>query len=400
MEKTMVAKFRKLLVWVRDAWLIVGITVALFLFIEIVLSVAFHYRDAQSNDYRVFADTYQNADWPKQYYKEFRESSNSQWLSYVYWRRKPYQGQYISIDSQGIRKTWSANAGQDDNGNGLTIFFFGGSTMWGTGARDNFTIPSIFAKQLAKRGINAQIINFGETGYVSTQEMILLIRELQKGNIPDGVIFYDGVNDTYSAYQQARAGLPHNEFNRVKEFNSSRRITSTTIWASVANDLSTIRFLKGVYGRLGIGSHSENAAQYDPQNSPGHSITNKEDLANDVLNIYERNIEVVNSLAERYSFKALFYWQPNILEKMDLTEYEKEEKQRYSDRQPFFDMTYELLRRRDFTKNGENGFHDLSMLFSDVPEPLFVDWFHLGETGNEYIAERLVIDALSIMGGE
>ena len=68
--------------------------------------------------------------------------------------------------------------------------------------------------------------------------------------------------------------------------------------------------------------------------------------------------------------------------------------------QPFFDMTYELLRRRDFTKNSATGFHDLSMMFSDFPEPLFVDWCYLGETGNGYVAEKMVIDAISTIGGK
>ena len=81
-------KFRKVSIWVRDVWLIFGITVAFCLLIEIVLSIAFHYRDAigndnSVNDSRASADTYQNADWPKKYYEEWKESNDSAWLSYV-----------------------------------------------------------------------------------------------------------------------------------------------------------------------------------------------------------------------------------------------------------------------------------------------------------------------------
>ncbi len=373
----------------RDAWLIIGITISFFLLIEIVLSIAFHYRDAEKKaikqgEYRASADTYQNADWPKKFYEEYLESNKNRWLSYVGWRRKPYQGQFINIDSNGCRKTWSSNFGREDKGIRPTIFFFGGSTMWGTGARDDFTIPSIIAKRLAKNGINTQIINFGGVGFLSTQGVILLIRELQKGNIPDLVIFYDGVNDTYTAYQQQIAGHPQNESDRP------RRRTATDLLLSLANNLSierfifsTKRFIKGVFS----------------ERPPVLNRRNEEALANDVLNIYEKNIEIVKSLAEHYSFKALFYWQPTIFEKKHLTKYEEKEKRRGLDMQPFYDMTYGLLRRRDFTKNGETGFHDLSMLLSDLPEPLFVDWCHLGETGNDYIAEKLIIDAISIMAG-
>ncbi|MEE8576558.1 MAG: SGNH/GDSL hydrolase family protein, partial [candidate division Zixibacteria bacterium] len=398
-ERLMLVKFKKVLTWMRDLWLIIGITVAYILLIEIVLSIAFHYRDASSNDSRISADTYQNADWPKKYYKEFNESYNSEWVSYVYWRREPYKGQYINIDSQGIRKTWSSNIGEGDKSIHPKIFMFGGSAMWGTGSRDDFTIPSIFSKRLAKYGVNAQTVNFGESGYVSTQEVIMLIRELQKMNIPDLVIFYDGVNDTYSAYQQQIAGIPQNEFNRVKDFNSSKRIATTDLWSSFANNLSTIQFVKAVFRRLGTGSPSDNAAQHNTKHSLSKSSANNGALANDVLNIYEKNIEIVEYLAKRYSFKALFYWQPTIFEKQYRTKYEEEKRQRYLEMQLFFDMTYGLLRQRDFSKDGEIEFHDLSMLFSNVSEPLFVDWAHLGETGNSYIAERLVLDTISIMGG-
>jgi len=289
-------------------------------------------------------------------------------------------------------------SGGGDKGIRPTIFLFGGSTMWGTGSRDDFTIPSIFSKRLAKNGVNAQIVNFGESGYVSTQEVILLIRELQKMNIPDLVIFYDGVNDTYSAYQQQIAGIPENEFNRVKEFRSSERIAERDLWSSFANNLSTIRFTKGIIRRLGTGSPSDSTVQHNTQNTPSKSIANKEALANDVLNIYEKNIEIVKSLAKRYSFKALFYWQPTIFEKQHLTKYEDEKRQRQIELQPFFDETYGLLRQRDYSRDGDVGFHNLTMLFSNVSEPLFVDWAHLGETGNGYIAERFVLDTMLIMG--
>jgi homoserine trans-succinylase len=48
--------------------------------------------------------------------------------------------------------------------------------------------------------------------------MILLIRELQRGCRPQIVIFYDGYNDTFSAFQSRIAGIPLNEHNRVAEF--------------------------------------------------------------------------------------------------------------------------------------------------------------------------------------
>ena len=61
--------------------------------------------------------------------------------------------------------------------------------------------------------------------------MMELFLQLREGNIPDLVVFYDGVNDVFSAYQQGKAGIPQNENNREKEFNSIRS-KKRSLWFS------------------------------------------------------------------------------------------------------------------------------------------------------------------------
>ena len=70
--------------------------------------------------------------------------------------------------------------------------------MWGTGWRgheDDFTIRVTCCKgnfSSESMRINVNITNFGESGYVNTQEVIYLFLQLQrKNNIPDIVVFYD-----------------------------------------------------------------------------------------------------------------------------------------------------------------------------------------------------------------
>jgi hypothetical protein len=42
---------------------------------------------------------------------------------------------------------------------------------------------------------------------------------------------------------------------------------------------------------------------------------------------------------------------------------------------------------------------DLSRLFADVRDPLFVDWAYLGESGNAMIAKRMSKDILGVTTG-
>jgi lysophospholipase L1-like esterase len=167
---------------------------------------------------------------------------------------------------------------------GKKVWMFGGSAVWGTGVDWSETVPSY----LAKYGYD--VTNYGETGYVSTQQLILLIQEL-KTNIPDIVIFYDGFNDTYSAYQQGVAGLPMNEFNRSVEFNLSKKWLGAYLKA---------KFRKEV--------HNFNM-----------------NCVNGVLWNYLKNIQTAQALAREFKFEFHYFWQDY----------------NYDDNE-FFDKVYEL----------------------------------------------------------
>ncbi len=394
------SRFKKVLVSVRNAWLVVCISASLFLAIEVVLSIAYYYRDGQrkavAEDPCFQADTYRDVTWARAYYRDYAKCE-SQWASYVYWRRRPFQSQYINVNADGIRNTWSADDSIGSSGVQPKIFFFGGSTTWGTGARDDFTIPSLVGKHLSENGVAARITNFGELGYVTTQEVIRLMRELQKGNIPDLVVFYDGVNDMFAAYQQGHAGIPQNESNRVKDWRLSQKLTGgkRNVFPYLVHNLSTTRFLKGICRRLGLRGYSGLLVHDDVRKITARPDANSVDLANDVLDIYKANIDIVESLARHYSFKSFFYWQPTIFSKTHLTPYEQKEKDKGREFQPLIASTCEMLARCDLTQSGKISFRNASTVFADVSEPMFLDWNHIGETGNHRVAEIIAADILA-----
>lgn len=379
--------------WIKDCWLLVGCTILLLCVIEGSLSLAFFIKDRVSDlssERRVIADTYGDAAWMNDYQEEFRRSYGSEWRPYLYWRRLPYHGNYINVDANGLRLTTSAEGVGRATGTPLKVFMFGGSTMWGTGARDAFTIPSIVLKELQQKGVAAEVVNFGESGYVSTQEVMALLLQLQKGERPDLVVFYDGVNDIYSAYQQRTAGLPQNEFNRVQEFNLSKpekfKRRAQMLMRDVSTEVSTVRMARGLLRRAGIERQTADDA-LRPAN---------ESLAQDVLATYQGNIEVVKALSEHYHFKCLFYWQPTVFQKTRLTDYEAGQRAQMKIMERFVEMTYEAVRQSRLGEMPDSSFHDLSLIFADVGEPLYTDWCHLGESGNERIARSMTNDILGL----
>jgi hypothetical protein len=241
------------------------------------------------------------------------------------------------------------------------------------------------------------VTNFGQIGYVSTQEVIALMLELRKGNIPDVVVFYDGFNDTMAAYQMGEAGLPQNEFKRVREFNSSMSLNARLIGKTIAENLSSVRLAKAVLHRAGF-MRSAEASNPDQIMMLDGSTENKiEPLARNVVEAYRSNLQTVMALAQHYGFHVLFYWQPLLFEKMPLTVYEDENKKAHTKFQRFFEKTYQTIRSSNLERSNAGMFHDLSQIFSDTPDPVFVDWCHLGETGNALIVERMMRDVLPLV---
>jgi len=395
-------KIKRILTRIREVWLILGVTFVLLVSMELVLSLAYFVRDrvraaapSTPHDWRAQADAYPGESWVHQYYDEFEDSSANKWVSYVYWRRKPYQGQYINVDSNGIRRTWAPDQGGRATHDRPSIFVFGGSTTWGVGARDESTIPSFLARKLKEKGIECDVMNFGESGYVTTQEVIALIRQLQKGNIPDLVIFYDGVNDVYSAYQQQLAGLPQNEFHRTQEFNLTQPGNYGTLRAlfirNAIDRLAITRFSRGLVHRLGVGGPGSGAVAY--WKATDNSTAGREGLLREVLSVYEGNIRMVRVLGEAYGFETSFYWQPTVFDKEHRTAYEETQRQSVEGLQSFCQAVRGLVCQGNIAAEQEGVFHDLSSIFAEVLQPVFLDWCHLSEWGNEVVAERMAADA-------
>ena len=254
----------------QTGWSDPGDHVLALLLVEGGFRVIFAVRDRLTAvpvpDPRVVAEGYGGATWPVVHYREL-EQLQERWQPYVYFRQKPFRGKTITIDDDGLRTTWQSPRSPRDRGErrSVKILMLGGSSLWGFGARDDQTIPSLLARSLHEKGWRVELKNLAEIGYVSTQEVIALTRELQAGYRPDLVIFYDGVNDTTSALLEGEPGLTTNEVNRRHEFNllQSPARLAAALAVKLVKDSGSYRFAQMVRRRLG----GETASR---SNRPGH----------------------------------------------------------------------------------------------------------------------------------
>lgn len=368
---------------IRTAWLIIGCTLLLLIAGEVAFTLYYKLTLAPQ-DFLYFrqTDSYKDAPWIKDYDKEMFSSYNSAWKSYVYWRRKPHQGKYINIDQQGIRFTSPSGLSDAEALKKLKIFMFGGSTMWGEGVRDPYTIPSLVSQDLSARKIKAEITNFGEVGYVNTQELLELMLQLERGNVPDVAVFYDGFNDVYAALQNKAEGLPQNESNRELEYNLSKRYNTLR---KVFLEKTVDRFYLGVALKSMV-------AKFRPPKAAPKQI---EGLEKKVLNVYSNNIKIIAALGKAYGFVPIFYWQPVIYAKKELTPFEQ--KYRSEPIGDLYNKTYALLKANQSTFANYH-FHDISNLFFETKGPVYLDYCHVNEEAHKIIARRMGQDIARAVG--
>ena len=363
-----IQRVKKFLILVRDVWLIVGI--AMLILIAGNYSLEFL---SDLFDRRAKSPVYENFPDYKNFWKE-QKNAKARFEPYYHWRRDAYSGKYTNISEDGVRLTPNSGIRPDAK----QVFMFGGSTMWGTGSPDNQTIPSYLQAQI---GDAAQVHNFGESGYVSAQELNLLLHLLSTGNIPDVVIFYDGVNDGYAgAYSPAVPRDPQNLRQR-------RSMDTRNVFIRAAFMLYESSNYRRLRNYLRLRSPFDSA----PRDSWGEQI-DKDIKTNSelVLDMYEAHIRQVQALAREYKFRVLFYWQPHLFS-LTRENNSYEESLIDTSSSTLVDSqqeVYTVARKRLLNRENEDIFF-LGNIFDDFNEPIYIDWNHVGPTGNKIIAAEM-----------
>ena len=272
---------------------------------------------------------------------------------------RPSRGEYINT-GHGERASYLPEGAEPSDG--LEVWFFGGSTMFGEGQRDEYTIPSQIARLAEQDGIVVRPVNMGHQGQLLWQEMLRLERELGRRSPPDLAVFYDGTNDFNYQIEDHRGQPTHGQLTQVDEQLSGSgqpvpRGLSHSPTVSIWDQYETTSLVGKVLSRLGIDSASA-AAQARSGERDGIST----DLVADVASTFARSVELVRVVAAEADVPVSFYWQP-VRDSTD--EYEA--------------LSAEL----------PAGVVDLTHAFDGVREPIFVDGGHTNELGAEIVAEAM-----------
>ncbi len=300
-------------------------------------------------------------------YLEEQSQMLARWLPYSYWTMSPFAGAYIHVDERGIRHTPVFTNAAD----APRVYFFGGSTMWGEGARDAYTIPAWSAKLLAESDKPAIVKNYAQSGYVSWQDLLLFQAQLANGDAPDVAVFYHGFNDVYAAFLQGSAGLTLQEMQR-------------------ASDVEMGRLLRR--GQPILAPFAADAAAYDWSLVASDSNSPAEIAAR-----WRANHRLIRAAATEYGTRVLFVWQPAIFAKTALSPSEAQIAQKLERERTGFSALYQAVDRELRQADDMGDVLFLTELFADEAANVFIDMVHIAETGNLTVASAIAPAIASLL---
>jgi len=359
--------------------------IVIFVCLEVAARVTYKARSSlfplsAESDPRASSPFYRSQPWAAQYWREFSLSRQTRYHSFVLYRRAPFKGETINIDQEGIRLT----PGADCSPHAFKVFAFGPSTMWGTGSPDWGTIPNYLQMGMEKlKNGPICVVNFGESGYVSTQSVIELMLQLQSGNIPDVTLFFDGVADIYTAYQSGRAGV-HENFGQIAAKLERRGVPKKGPLLELLESSSLHPLAVSLVTKL------RQEVPRTPELLTYETMgIEAESLSNAIIQTYLSNYKIVNGLAQKYGFQSFFFWPPHITKGEKPLTTEEWELKRSLD--PALAQLYLSVYRKIERLIPEcEKLIDLGAIYDDYKPLLWLDDSHVTPVGNELIAQKML----------
>jgi len=307
---------------------------------------------------------YAGIKWAKKHFEEYRQQQ-SEFRSFVGWQREPYSGTTVNVAGPYMQRRTVGRSDPEKP----TVYFFGGSTMWGVGSDDASTIPSQFSR-LSESAAE----NFGDIAFTAHQSLVLLIQLLQDGHRPDVVVFYDGVNEvahkcrveltpwSHLAEPKLTSAL---ELRKAGQGGMSLSYLFSPLWAAAQ---SVARQIPALGGRK---------QSYECHADAGKAQKIADNLVQDWL--------IAQRLVESYGGKFIGVLQPVAFfsdTKLDHIGAKRGKGQLSKQ----FEVVYPLVKAQMRKHKNMYDFTDVL----DHPEYMYIDFCHLSPNGNRYIAEGLL----------
>lgn len=286
---------------------VIPITVLLWVYFGIIVSAeTIRFFKVDNNDifneekcYRsACIKGYENLDWSKKFFYEYKKLKFI-FSDYTLWKTKKFNGETINISSpMNIRETFKPNILKNEK----KAYFFGGSTSWGYGAKDDLTLPSLFAKKY-----NIETFNHAQLGWVSSQNLIELANIISNGKKINYVFFFEGLNDALGLCLSTQK--QDNFVSTVRSVYQEKIYNQNSKNTSIDNIFNTFRSLIKVIKYKFIKDYhfKKNVKEFTSAEYTCHKDSDKNDKA---TNFLLQNWKQAKILTEKAGGKFFVILQP------------------------------------------------------------------------------------------
>mgnify|MGYP006103322967 CR=1 FL=1 len=268
----------------------------------------------------------------------------------------------LSINEQGIRGEVIPQEKHEDV---FRIFVVGGSTTFGNlASSDDTTIPGYL--QFLMNDVDAEkkieVFNLGVFGRTSFEEVFDLEKNFLQYK-PDLIIVYDGWNDLY---------------DNINKFEEGKTVSILTNFSKI------FQILKQNYATFQV--VLEITSSFDNQNI---LLAPNADNMEKKANAWVDNWESICKIGKEKNFDTIIFLQPILGtgdKPLSLWEEQKIENFGFTSVAPYY---YHLEEMIPILNKKCTAAYDISKIFNDVDEPIYISMGHMGDRGNYIIASEM-----------
>jgi hypothetical protein len=240
-------------------------------------------------------------------------------------------------------------------------------------------------------------MNFAESAYISTQDVIMLQLQLRSGNVPDLVLFFSIAGDIGAAYETGRAGVHANLDQIAARVEGRSKPPTFGDWLRSTYAYSLIDELMG---KLTIA----NPEQKGPADlldrvaaTPSEPVTYESmgidvaKLSDSIVQDYLGNYEIVSALAQKYGFKYFFFAPPIVsLGNKPLTREEQKMKYRLESNVALDKLVTAVYQTIERESSKYQNLYSMAHIFDRYDGLIWIDEGHVTPIGNQLIAKRML----------
>ena len=312
------------------------------------------------------SDLFEGADWLEDYLAEKKRNPfpKLRYSPFNIWVHREHRSKYFNVNKDGFR---IVNYNQVDADKKL--FILGDSIIFGEHyVRDQDTLPSQIAKFLSEVDAKTEVFNFSQTGYTLMNQINLITKLLCKGDVPDEIFIYFGINEIFVNSLLGQDHIGERLYNENRIFGYTWKM-----------------FLKEVFLRKFFGNKNSPLFYFD-------ASAKIEQICNAELKKVLNCIKIIKSILNEYKINFTFFILPTIFNtNKNLSIVEKNILRKINNKHPLladlFKLYYVKLAR---VINCECSLVDLNDCLKNEDKSIFLDFCHCSSFGLQILAKKSI----------